>query len=457
MALELPRRTVRKCYLITYSQANSEIFPTRESFASAVIESFCIGEAKSKLLHWACSKELHKDHGFHYHMSVKFDGNRRWLKSKEYLMKHYGVTVHFSENHNDYYTAYKYVTKNDQKTLHSEGHPDLKSASAPRTDRAISTWRNNSKQKRYGKETESINSACSSANTKETEKPPKRTRLTAHEVGKTVVLKCIKSDIELMVLAKQQEEEGKVHLAQFIFNQAPKKLNDLIATAWRMEMALTILARRNVLRMSVIGNALEEDCVNDCDKTWIQSAKEVLRNNKINAYVFAAAIRELLEKGRGKYRNVMIVGPADCGKTFILNPLNELFQTFTNPATTSYAWVGSENAEVIFLNDFRWSPEILAWKDMLFLLEGQTLHLPAPKTHFAKDIIFERDTPIFATSKEPIVFVGKRGCIDDRETEMMAARWRLFTFSHQIPQSSQKEIPCCKRCFAELVMLGSEI
>jgi hypothetical protein len=70
-----------------------------------------------------------------------------------------------------------------------------------------------------------------------------------------------------------------------------------------------------------------------------------------------------------------------------------------NPATTSYAWVGSENAGVIFLNDFRWSPEILAWKNMLLLLEGQTLHLPAPKTHFSKDIVFERDTPIFATSK----------------------------------------------------------
>ena len=77
-----------------------------------------------------------------------------------------------------------------------------------------------------------------------------------------------------MALAKQQDEEGKVDLAQFIFNQAPKKLNDLIATTWKMEMALTILARRNVLRMSVIGNALEEDCVNDCDNTWIQCAKE---------------------------------------------------------------------------------------------------------------------------------------------------------------------------------------
>jgi energy-coupling factor transporter ATP-binding protein EcfA2 len=190
---------------------------------------------------------------------------------------------------------------------------------------------------------------------------------------------------------------------------------------------------------------------------WIKCANEVLRNNKVNAYVFAAAIRDLLEKGRGKNRNIVIVGPANCGKTFLLNPLNQLFQTFTNPATTSYAWVGSENAEVIFLNDFRWSPEILAWKDMLLLLEGQTLHLLAPKTHFAKDIVFDRDTPIFATSKGQIVFVGKGGCFDEKETEMMSARWKLFSFFYQIPESSQKESPSCKRCFSELVMLGSNI
>jgi hypothetical protein len=280
--------------------------------------------------------------------------------------------------------------------------------------------------------------------------------LTAHKVGKTIIEKGIKSDVELMALAKQQDDEGKTDLAQFIYNQPPKKLNDLIATAWKMETAVTILERRNISRMSVVEATLEESCVDRCDMIWINSAKEVLRNNKVNAYVFAAAIRDLLEKGRGKYHNVMI-GPANCGKTFLLNPLNKLFQTFTNPATTSYAWVGSEHAEVILLNDFRWTPEILAWKDMLLLLEGQSLHLPAPKIHFVKDIVFERDTPIFATSKCPIVFVGKGGRVDERETEMMAARWKLFSFFHQIPESSQIEIAPCKRCFAELVMLGSNV
>ena len=65
---------------------------------------------------------------------------------------------------------------------------------------------------------------------------------------------------------------------------------------------------------------------------------------------------------------------------------------------------------------------------MLLLLEGPSSHLPAPKTHFAKDIVFDRDTPIFATSKGPIVFVGKGGCFDEKETEIMSARWKLFSF-----------------------------
>ena len=92
----------------------------------------------------------------------------------------------------------------------------------------------------------------------------------------------------------------------------------------------------------------------------------------------------LLEKGRGKYRNILLTGPANCGKTFILNPLNVGYKTFSNPASTSFAWIGVENCEILFLNDFRWSIQILAWHDMLLLLEGQTVHLPAPKSHYAQ-------------------------------------------------------------------------
>ena len=103
----------------------------------------------------------------------------------------------------------------------------------------------------------------------------------------------------------------------------------------------------------------------------------------------------------------MIVGPANCGKTFLLDPMNVIYDTFTNPANSSYAWLGAETEEIIFLNDFRYTIEIMAWKDMLLLLEGQTFHLAAPKTKYAQDILFDKDTPIFATGKEPIKYLGK--------------------------------------------------
>ena len=167
--------------------------------------------------------------------------------------------------------------------------------------------------------------------------------------------------------------------------------------------------------------------------------------------VFAEACKELLEKGRGKYRNIMIIGPANCGKTFLLNPLNTIYRTFSNPATSTFAWVGAEQSEVIFLNDFRWSPSILPWHDMLLLLEGQQVHLPAPKSYFARDPVFDSDAPVFCTGKHQLVFV-RGGTIDERKTEMMAARWRLFNFFHQIPQEDQRNVPSCAHCFGCFIL-----
>ena len=164
---------------------------------------------------------------------------------------------------------------------------------------------------------------------------------------------------------------------------------------------------------------LDEPCVENCNGDWLACALEVLNKNNVAVQSFAKSVRELLKRGRGKYRNLMIIGPANCGKTFLLNPLSVIFNCFQNPATTSFARVGAEKAEVIFLNDFRWSPQVLAWHDLLLHLEGHIVHLPAPKSHYSKDIVFDKDTPIFCTSKHQFVFI-KGGQIDDKETEMMA-------------------------------------
>lgn len=149
--------------------------------------------------------------------------------------------------------------------------------------------------------------------------------------------------------------------------------------------------------MELLSEASRGECVEGCHGKWLQCADNILEHNGINTQYFANSVCKLLAKGRGKYRNIMIVGPVNCGKTFLLNPLKAIFKTFLNRTSTSSAWVGAEAAECIFLKDFRWLPSVIQWHDFLLLLEEQLVHLLTQKTHYAKDIVFQKDTPVFAT------------------------------------------------------------
>ena len=134
--------------------------------------------------------------------------------------------------------------------------------------------------------------------------------------------------------------------------------------------------------------------------------------------VFPLFSFDALKRGRGKYRNVYINGPANCGKTFLLSSLKLIFECFVNPTSGTFAWLGIENAEVVWLNDFRWKPSLIPWCELLQVLEGDTVHFPAPKNVMTKDIILDKNTPFFATSDAPLALI-KGGTIDEINTEMM--------------------------------------
>ena len=93
---------------------------------------------------------------------------------------------------------------------------------------------------------------------------------------------------------------------------------------------------------------------------------------------------------------------------------------------------------------FQWTAEMIPWSELLTILEGQTVHLVAPESHFAQDIILSGDIPIFATSLEIVQFVGKRNHVQGGNA-MMAARWK------------EKDLESCARCFSELIFPTAEI
>ena len=54
--------------------------------------------------------------------------------------------MNFSDNHTTYYSAYRYVTKEDDDALHSTSHPHLTDA-PPQTESAVATKKGKAKAK----------------------------------------------------------------------------------------------------------------------------------------------------------------------------------------------------------------------------------------------------------------------------------------------------------------------
>ena len=66
---------------------------------------------------------------------------------------------------------------------------------------------------------------------------------------------------------------------------------------------------------------------------------------------------------------------------------------------------------------------MIPWQEFLNLLEGESVHLTAAKTHYAREILNTDDVPIFSTSIAPIMFAGKSANIEG-ENAMMEEWWR---------------------------------
>ena len=422
---QLGERQSRRVYLITYSQADLEKVKDCKKFSNCILEAFAQNESTCIPEHWSCCMEEHQDGGKHYHLAIKLNVSKRWKAVKNYVTKKCGISLHFSDKHHGYHVAFKYVCKNKPFTevLHSPGHPNLQEIGSPKTKRGMKQFSENAKRRSLS--SSPSNEAAPKTCQTSTSEPKKLTNV---DVSEFLVSNNIRDQTKLMAIAKDRHSAGEKDLYRFIISRSSKSLSQLIDMTWKINNASSELEREQQSRISILQKHLEQECTAGCDGQWLVCAKQVLQQNGINLYNFASSLRQLLEKGRQKRLNILLIGPTNCGRSFLLNPLEIMYKTFMNPATGKYAWVGLDECEVAYLNDFRWSPELIKWSDFLLLLEGQTVHLARPRNIFATDLCIQRDNtlPIFATSKGPNEYVGQYNSRDERETDMMSSRWNMF-------------------------------
>lgn len=427
----------RHVYLLTYSQADTLNFD-RQSFANIVVDAFNTVNSQqsttlSQVEHWACSQELHADGAAHFHMAVKLVSQNRWIRVKEHIQEAHGIVLHFSQNHQLYYNAWCYVTKEDAHYIESDNHPDL-TTGPPRT---ISATR---------ARCATASAAASSATSGHREQ-----RMTRAKFGNIIVRNNITELNDLQLLIHRQKALGMTSLYEFYLNNR-SKLSEIITSVWEIEQAPMEYNRRQQSRIDILRDALQKECQCTPTNKWRDLAENLLENNGIPITQYTFAVRTLLTLGRSKHRNIIHVGATNCGKTFLLSPLREIYRAFENPAASTYNWIGVEEKEIIILNDFRWSPQVLPWSDMLRLLEGDEVNFPAPKNSYSRNIQLpkNKDTPVFATSGDTIQYV-RANIVAAQETRMMDSRWNVFRFTHEIRAENQVELVACVKCYAKFL------
>ena len=111
---------------------------------------------------------------------------------------------------------------------------------------------------------------------------------------------------QLLALTNGRTDGGLDDLKTFNTDTSESAYQELISKTWKLV-----------------------NCVEEYHhKLWLKMSKKILHNNKIIMHMFLQRVMQtLLELGQGKNRNILLVSPANYGKTFLLDLLTEIWHS----------------------------------------------------------------------------------------------------------------------------------
>lgn len=449
---ELGSRQARYVYLLTYSQADMTQFPSAGVFSLAV--TGVLTKLNIRYKQWVVSKEQHKEKGYHYHMAIQLEQQSRWKSIKNELKRTHGVTVHFSAKHSGYATAYKYVTKcaPTKNIVMSDNHVFLQNIRTSECIAANAAKGRQSEQKRRANEKEEARAGPS----KTSKAAPKSKDLRHKDVSKLIIEQRIGSLQHLQAMGELRRQTGEWDLFLYLTVHPSNKLEDMIKRVWEVAGAPEKLKQVKRPRITMLYNAQKDNCVSGCDGRWLTYAEQIIDQNPlVDGRQLKEAVKNNIDLGRCKESTVFFIGPRDCGKSFLLLPLENIFNTFSNPTGGSYNWCGIEEAECIFLNDFRWKSNVIQWADLLRLLAGERLWFERPKNVHATNYLMDATNtiPIFGTGKSQTEWQGAYQATDNIEDAQMTCRITYFDFTYTIPTDKVvRRVTPCPKCFADFIL-----
>ena len=466
--------TQRRVFLLTYSKADLKKFPTRRSFGRAVVQAF----GGNKVSWLAVAMETHPTTGgYHYHAAVRCSKVSRWLYAKNNLTEQHGIVVNFKESPDGgfYHRVFKYISKSDTQIVPIavlEGHPKtnaLQNVIAERANQKYVANRADARREAEAAEAAAVAADSAAGGGKGKSKKEKQPRLNLLNVAMIIRNGNIQTETELFAAAEDVRRADDGQLAQLVMRMGEKRRKELIRDSWRLARAgeEVLLQRKSRLDILKEYDADRTNCCCESLGTWLALAIDLCGKNNMNYREVGGAIYRCLVEGRKKHNNIIITGESNCGKTFLLEPLNKIFENVMNsPASSVFGWLGVDTAQVIYLNDFRWvnpvsnKQGLITWDAFLRLLEGNNCALPAPMNSHSKHLNLSRDNdvPILCTSRDIIRYYEQR--FDEpqsnrhaSENRMMIERWHEpIQLTHQFSEDEKAVVEPCGWCFCRFIM-----
>ena len=483
----------KSVHLVTWSQAQESLLDdpanSRKSFGEMLVTLFKEHLTRTKspatVKYWACAKERHTNGGIHFHCAIKFTKRVRWVTIAKSLCEDRDIFVNFQSFQSRYNHAWEYITKEDRDVVKSGAHPRMMVIPPknirPSRSRQIQDTQDSSQlplntaNSQANSQAPSSSDPCSEQSSSTTTsashaRNEKKRSLTRGQLAQIIIENNVKDDMTLCYLGSQCADAGQPELYNWIMDNPMKRQRlNVIETAWSINNAVDTFERQNKSRIAILEehlnaeHAVDEDNGITCDGKWLRSAIQILQRNNISCEEWQLRIRNCLQYGRNKMNNVFLLGERNCGKSFLLRPLTLIYQTFCNPASGSFNWVGAQDKEVILLNDFRYphidkgADKILPWQDLLNLMDVDKLFIQAPKSFFAENIEWTKRQPILGNGPYKIRYM-RAGEENLTETRQMDARVFYFHLKYPIPDEElDHSILACTRCFAHLVLNGTDL
>ena len=301
----------RRWYLVTWSHPKRQNEPfhkwpgsmTREEFAAKLCATAeaCLGTPYER---YVVVDELHKNGRVHKQAAVLHEKRHR-LPQIANALRECEIYVNL-KIFNSYAGAARYLTEEsshkgeaelDQTPCFSPHHPPLhgvrRTTDVPRPAEAEEEGRRRTKK-----------------------------RLTDGDLYDLIVEQNIKDVDDLRAYAHIERR-----LVQFLMHNQ-RRVPAMISEAWAIAQAREVRRLRRLSRIDLLWEALNRGCRPGCYWRWYDCAKAVLQLQECDGR-FQAAVRHCFTVGRRKGSNLYVWGDRDCGKSFLLAPLKDVFPPST--------------------------------------------------------------------------------------------------------------------------------